>query len=357
MDRQHLDQDASTERGRRPYWLVAALVLGVAAIVTLAVYNLKTSEPARVSESERAERAADRQAAVSAPSAPRFDVVRVSRGGTGVLAGRAAPGSSVAVLVDGEEVARTVADRNGEWVLILEAPLPAGTVELSLVSHREGAEPVPSDDVVVVSLPLRVARERFSEPDDEGVVAVLTSKSGEGPSRVMQKPGLAAPGEVGDSLTVDTIDFGAEGETVFSGRALPRTDLRVYLDNGFIGETTADDEGRWVLSRESKLAEGEHILRIDQVIKEDDVRLRVVQPFETGRDLDPSKAENRVVVQPGNTLWTIARLLYGRGTRYTLIFQENSEQIVDPDLIYPGQRFELPSMPEDEDADQAQASQ
>ena len=45
---------------------------------------------------------------------------------------------------------------------------------------------------------------------------------------------------------------------------------------------------------------------------------------------------------PGNTLWQIARQLYGTGVRYTLIFRENSEQIQDPDLIYPGQMFRLP---------------
>jgi len=42
-------------------------------------------------------------------------------------------------------------------------------------------------------------------------------------------------------------------------------------------------------------------------------------------------------------LWQIARQLYGSGVRYTLIFRENSEQIRDPDLIYPGQIFKLPN--------------
>jgi len=357
MDREDFDQDSTAKRGRRPYWLVAALILAVAAIVALAVYNLKTGETARVSQSDRGQPAEKGASEAAAPTTPRFDVVRISRGGTGVLAGRAAPESSVAVLVDGEEVARTVADRNGEWVLILKKPLPAGTVELSLKAYFESGEPVESDDVVVVSLPVRVAREQFGEAGDEGVVAVLTSKSGEGASRVMQKPGLAAPGEVGDSLTVDTVDFGADGETVFSGRALPRTDLRVYLDDALLGETTAGDEGRWVIATDSRLEEGEHRLRVDQMLRENDIRLRVLQPFETGRELDPSKAENEVVVQPGNTLWTIARLLYGRGIRYTLIFQENSEQILDPDLIYPGQKFDLPEDPEDADSEQAQAGQ
>ena len=42
-------------------------------------------------------------------------------------------------------------------------------------------------------------------------------------------------------------------------------------------------------------------------------------------------------------LWRIARRTYGQGTRYTVIFEANRARIQDPDLIYPGQVFNLPS--------------
>ena len=48
------------------------------------------------------------------------------------------------------------------------------------------------------------------------------------------------------------------------------------------------------------------------------------------------------MVQPGNTLWRIARDTYGRGVQYTVIYGANKDQIRDPDLIYPGQIFTLP---------------
>ena len=34
---------------------------------------------------------------------------------------------------------------------------------------------------------------------------------------------------------------------------------------------------------------------------------------------------------------------YGRGTRYTVIYQANKDQIADPNKIYPGQVFALPT--------------
>lgn len=45
----------------------------------------------------------------------------------------------------------------------------------------------------------------------------------------------------------------------------------------------------------------------------------------------------------GDNLWQISRKTYGNGLRYTVIFDANKEQIKDPDLIYPGQIFVLPT--------------
>lgn len=48
------------------------------------------------------------------------------------------------------------------------------------------------------------------------------------------------------------------------------------------------------------------------------------------------------IIRSGDNLWTIARRVYGEGMRYTQIFEANTDQIRDPDLIYPGQVFDLP---------------
>ncbi len=52
-----------------------------------------------------------------------------------------------------------------------------------------------------------------------------------------------------------------------------------------------------------------------------------------------------VIVQPGNNLWNISRVLYGKGVRYTTIYEANRQQIRNPDLIYPGQVFTAPGVP------------
>ena len=49
-----------------------------------------------------------------------------------------------------------------------------------------------------------------------------------------------------------------------------------------------------------------------------------------------------ITVQPGNTLWGIARQKYGRGVLFVRVFEANTDRIRNPDLIYPGQIFSVP---------------
>ncbi|KFC71244.1 LysM domain protein [Devosia sp. LC5] len=54
-------------------------------------------------------------------------------------------------------------------------------------------------------------------------------------------------------------------------------------------------------------------------------------------------ASGKAIIRTGDNLWTIARRVYGAGIKYTTIYEANNSQIRDPDRIYPGQVFDLPS--------------
>ena len=67
------------------------------------------------------------------------------------------------------------------------------------------------------------------------------------------------------------------------------------------------------------------------------------EPVELDASLRAPSATFRVkTVQPGSTLWAIAKESYGAGIEYFKVFDANKERIRDPDLIYPGQVFEIP---------------
>lgn len=326
--------------GKNNFLAILAVVIGL-GVAAYYVFSGDVEAPSSVTEKPTD---IESETPVADLSVPAFDLVRISRGGTGVIAGRMAAGADVELYANGEKIAQVVSNEDGEWVIILDEPLEAGSVELNLKAvDRATNQQSEARDVVVVSVPTRDT-DRFVEREQNGVVAVLTPKEGAGPSTVLQKPGVAAYAEVGDSLSVDTVDYGAGNGSVVTGRSLPRVEVRLYLDGQFVNRVRADDNGRWSIAlADQPLTDGNHIIRVDQTVGDGQVQLRVEQPFVTGEAIDQSLAEGGVYIRPGNTLWQIARQLYGSGVRYTLIFGENSEQISDPDLIYPGQVFKLPT--------------
>ncbi|MFO1059784.1 MAG: LysM peptidoglycan-binding domain-containing protein [Dongiaceae bacterium] len=152
----------------------------------------------------------------------------------------------------------------------------------------------------------------------------------------------AGKGIVDRGLALDTVDYDAAGNVVIGGRAPAATRLQVYLDNALIGVTIVDSSGHWHITPELQVPEGPHTLRVDMVAPDGRVMARVETPFARAEPVIAKAGEVKVVVQPGASLWRIARQSYGSGIRYTVIFEANRHQIRDPDLIYPGQVFVVP---------------
>ena len=61
------------------------------------------------------------------------------------------------------------------------------------------------------------------------------------------------------------------------------------------------------------------------------------------------KTGRAVIIKRGDNLWRISRKIYGRGIRYTTIYNANRNQIANPHRIYIGQIFKIPENAEQED--------
>lgn len=280
-------------------------------------------------------------APVAAIVVPSFDVVRISRNGTGVIAGRAEPNSDVIIYAREKVIGSAIADRNGEWVLLFDEPLPVGPTELSIISKTQSDFEIASSDIVIVAVPDRNAMD-FNNDDTDGVVAILSPRSGNGPSRVLQKPKNVNIISAAKGLSLDALDYTDNGKTVVNGSATPGANIRIYLDNTYIGEVTSSEQGGWKYEMEQGLSAEEHVIRLDQLLVDGNVEVRISQPFNPFVAIDRDRATGDVVVKPGNSLWHIARKLYGSGYHYTVIFGANMDSIGDPNLIFPGQQLTLP---------------
>jgi nucleoid-associated protein YgaU len=299
------------------------------------------------------------KAAPAPPMAPSFDIVRVSPAGEAVVAGRAEPGATVAVTSNGTEIGRVQADQTGQFVLLPAKPLQSGgqMLELSAKTDQgaraEAAAPVlvivpdrpaPSTSVAGGSRPPIATTTATSEsPNTQGMGPklgiVVQAGPDNAPLRVLQGPSAGT----GSKLGLELLDYDQKGAIRFAGTAPAGSVTRVYVDNTAIGDAIADASGHWKLSPRDAVTHGLHRLRMDQIGAVGGVAARVELPFERAQLTAQEVPQDRVVVQPQQNLWRLARRAYGQGIRYTEIFEANRDQIRDPNLIFPGQVFAMPA--------------
>lgn len=326
--------------------------------------------------SEPAE-AAPQTADATGAQSPSFDEVRREPDGTTVIAGRAEPLSDVTILLDGTQVATAKADSTGGFAAIAMLP-PQKTAQVVSLSAQTEEVVTPSLDEIILApaamsapppeetatdqaaatpqakAPDAQAAEEASqvaavpeaqqEPDQPAEVALLKSDA-QGVSLLASTPPQAMT-----SVALDTIGYSDVGDVQLTGRAQPDTaKIRVYLDNRAVISLPVDAQGRW-RGDLPNVDEGIYTLRVDEVSAQGDVSSRVETPFkrESAQTLAQAAgadagAVKSITVQAGATLWAIARDRYGDGTLYVRVFEANAGSIRNPDLIYPGQVFDLPN--------------
>ena len=218
-----------------------------------------------------------------------------------------------------------------ETAVIETVPAQSETVAKAEVSE-DGAE--------IQTLP---AEETEKEENTEEPLVVIAGKDG---VKVVQ----SSKQNSSQDVSVDTISYDEAGEVSLTGRGKPSQIVRIYLNNMPISTAAMDATGQWSTAL-SEIDAGIYTLRVDELDKTGNVVSRLETPFKRERredlaayltSVDEPARINVVTVQPGNTLWAIARKRYGRGILYVRVFEENKDKIRNPDLIYPGQVFSLP---------------
>ena len=195
------------------------------------------------------------------------------------------------------------------------------------------------------------------EPSDSDLIPNTVSNKAEQPTvlladsegvKVVQS-GKTGPNVMTDVM-FDTINYSKDGDVAVTGRGTPESIVHFYLDNSPVASTAVDQTGYWSADL-SDVEAGVYTLRLDQLDQSGKVSSRIESPFKREdrsvlvdqmQDIASPARINVITVQPGNTLWAISRERYGRGILYVQVFDANKDKIRDPDLIYPGQIFDLP---------------
>jgi len=211
-------------------------------------------------------------------------------------------------------------------------------------------------------------------------------------------------GAPGSDVAIDTIGYDRLGNVDIAGRGAQGAFVRLYLNNDQAATAPISDKGLWRVKL-TGIAAGLYTLRVDQLDGAGKVTSRAETPFQreepakiaaaegdaaqagaapaatteaptpaaatpdatvaaepapaqpapaTGTQAAPAAQSPEtapaapvtkatvVTVQPGFTLWAIARQNYGDGMLYVRVYNANKDQIKNPDLIYPGQIFTVP---------------
>lgn len=271
-----------------------------------------------------------RSVAVEEPEIPTFDLVRIDASGGGLVVGRAEPGTTVRVLIDGSEIATTEANSDGEFVAFVQTPAADEGQILSLQARNSAGNISGSAETILI-LP--------SDGNGKDATPILVRAEPDN-VRVIAPSGL---GKV-EAVTLEAITYNEEGDVVLSGRAPGTQPIRIYVNAALASETVSSGDGSWRAVID-EVDEGRYVLRVDAIRTDGTVQSRVESPFQRVFPTDQQRKLSQVTVQPGNTLWVMAEERYGDGFNYTQIFAANKTLIRNPDLIYPGQIFELPNLP------------
>lgn len=257
-----------------------------------------------------------------------FDIVRVEQDGSMVAAGKGTVGEEISLMDGDSPLAEITVNQDGEWVYVPETPLSAGEHELWLRDSSNNSRN--ESEVVVVTVP--------EHKNNTDALAVLMSSDAE------EVTVLQAPEPVAAPIDIQSVTY-ADGMLNITGNVRESGKINVYVNNSFIGGTRAGQAGKWTVKTARKLESGlKYTIRADKM-QEKQVVGRIEVPFEieTGMDADNVR---RVRVVKGDSLWKIAKFVYGRGNAYVTIYRANRKQIKDPNLIYPNQVFAIPAKTE-----------
>ena len=375
--------------------------------------------------------------AAEATLTPSFDTVRVDADGSVLVAGRAAAGAVLSLLLDGVEVATATAAPNGTFATlfsippsdvpramslqmtgadgarvaseqtVLIAPFAAPTAPVVVAEAGEVADAAPeavttpegdaTAKIAPASEPAQTAAATVAEPQTKADPAATPTPAAP-EILIADATGVRKQAPSGSlaAIIIDTIGYGGAGEVHLAGRGTAGSFARIYLNNDPQATVGILETGAWEAALEG-VAPGLYTLRVDQVDGTGKVTSRFETPFQreapeavaaalvpqspdTGAttlastpavpagsgqtaetDLPATDTETPaalaaaetaptpgiragvVTVQPGFTLWRIARENYGDGILYVKVFEANKDQIRDPDLIYPGQIFNVPA--------------
>ena len=252
-----------------------------------------------------------------------FDIVRLDKTGDVVIAGKTIPNIKVDILDGNEILASVFSDSNGDWVWISENPLPEGIKRFNL-KHFDGEH------------------EFFSHQN----IIILREKNNYLSSKILKFSKSSSIEIINNNkkilgLSLDIAEYLDEDSLMLTGRTKPNAKVKLFFSDNFIKDSTSDNRGVWKVELKNFEFTNNNLI-VTTEIEGQKIKLKT-KIFE--KKIDPNFIfEKEVIVKNGNSLWRIARKTLGGGVYYSEIYKSNMKEIENPELIFPGQVFNIPNL-------------
>ena len=277
-----------------------------------------------------------------------IDIARVKPDGAAVFAGKAAPNAKIRVFEKDILLGETVADDNGEWVVVLERPLAPGQHLVMIGMETKDGQ----SELADITLAIEIDGAEANQP----LVALLPQTETDMP-KLLQAPEAetAETSETASSENDAAMPLVAPRSIIWldqerisiAGMSRGGVRLLVSLDdqkfaNVAVNKATANGDVEWQVSGAIDMTKA----RFEMLFNLLDARNQSVAtyrlPLVTSDLKKGLDGTDLVIVQSGDALWRIAYRRYGEGVRYVDIVRQNAAAINDPDLIFPNQVFAVP---------------
>ena len=179
--------------------------------------------------------------------------------------------------------------------------------------------------------------------------------------------GAVAPSAASSGPRIDVARIMPNGDVVVAGWAEPGARIALLDGGDTLQETQADGATGEFVFLPPRLGAGAHQLSLRSMTSSDGAQTKetAIQTFSILPQIKTSNAGNLAPAGPavdqeprafgrgassgkattimqGDTLWRISRERLGRGSLYPTIYEANSKNIRDPNLIYPGRTLMIP---------------
>ena len=280
----------------------------------------------------------------------RLDAVDYNDKGDIIFSGRARPGTAIRLYVDNRDVGDAIVDSGGGWSF-------AGTNIIKPGTHTLRADQIDKAGKVMARIELPFQRE------DAEAVAALNTQTGKATAETEQPQVTAAKPAAETASQAQQATEAQPTQATENQPSQPVTESQqAAVEQPQTQPTESQPSQTQGAETQPKVAETQpqtttEVVKSeseasgpapDQPVaadkKEEVTTAAAVAAEQSAKSIDPNQPHTgKIIIQPGNNLWKLSRVIYGRGKSFTVIYQANKEQIRNPGRIYPGQIFAIPN--------------